>query len=115
MLLVLGVNHKSAPIDIREKIAVDKQATLEIIDSVIATKAAEEIVLISTCNRTELYVWTSSYYSILRWLKVNWLENINDWRSHGYIFTDRHAAKHLMRVASGLDSMVLGEAEILGQ
>ncbi len=115
LLLAIGINHKTAPLHIREKLTFKQEIRDGIVQDIIREKIAKEAVLISTCNRTELYLQTNSFYSILRWFKKKWSKQINDWASYSYTFSGKFAVRHLMRVASGLDSMVLGEAEILGQ
>jgi len=116
-LLAVGLNHKTAPVDIRERIAFGPDIIVAALRSLAEDPALDEGAIISTCNRTEVYcVLTGSRR-----------ETICDWigRFHGlepariapYLYThvDREAVTHLLEVASGLDSMVLGEPQILGQ
>ncbi len=116
-LLSLGINHQTAPVDMREKVAFAPDQVGEALDELKQLAAVNETVIVSTCNRTEIYCDTSTDSS----------DSISDWLSsyHGmsseilspylYKHTDQEVARHLFKVASGLDSMVLGEPQILGQ
>jgi glutamyl-tRNA reductase len=116
-LLSLGINHLTAPVDIREKVAFAPEqmhhALLELQD----IPAINESVIVSTCNRTEIYCDTSSDCSdtIMHWLTAHHGITENGLAPFIYQHNDREVARHLFRVASGLDSMVLGEPQILGQ
>ena len=116
-LLSLGINHQTAPVDIREKVAFAPNQLGEALVGLQELAAVNETVIVSTCNRTEIYCDTSgdSSDAILHWLSnfhgMNW-EELNPYI---YQHADHEAARHLFRVASGLDSMVLGEPQILGQ
>jgi glutamyl-tRNA reductase len=116
-LLSLGINHLTAPVDIREKVAFAPEQMTQALHELQDIPAVNETVIVSTCNRTEIYCDASS----------DCAEVITDWLTdhHGigekslspYIYQhcDQEVARHLFRVASGLDSMVLGEPQILGQ
>lgn len=118
-LVVIGLSHRSAPVTVRERFAFAEAripATLQLLrDSGIASEA----VILSTCNRVELYAVTplepGSAFPALR----DFLVNCHDYRDpltdELYTMTEPHSIEHLFKVASGLDSMVLGETEILGQ
>jgi len=117
---VIGINHKTAPVSIREQVAFSPDGLNDILKSIktdiTAKKSNDEVVILSTCNRTEIY--TSSKYSLDK--ICNWLCHQNklsqdDVKKHLYDFSDEEAIQHIMRVASGLDSLVLGEPQILGQ
>jgi glutamyl-tRNA reductase len=111
---VLGLNHKTAPVALREKVAFNEDRLVAALRTLRAEKGVAEVLILSTCNRTELY-WSGHASG----------EEISDWlaRHHGglelapslYVHQDRQAVEHAFSVASGLDSMVLGEAQILGQ
>ncbi len=107
-LLCVGLNHRTAPVEVRERFAVAPaklgQAALELREKI----GAEESLVISTCNRTEFYVAGGSGV-------IEQLMNLLGGASHCYTSQKREAALHLCRVVSGLDSMVLGETEIFGQ
>ena len=112
---VLGVNHKSAPIDIREKLAFDKNSIPKALSDLKKIDGVNEVVLISTCNRTEIYTENNSDNSkILHWLNSN-QNQTKDCRPYTYSYYNDEAIKHLFSVTSGVDSMVVGENEILGQ
>lgn len=116
-LVALGINHKSASIDIREKVAfVPEQMEAALMDG-CRQLGVDEMVILSTCNRTEVFLDVSS--SELPPLH-EWLANFHGVDQQAlalctYIYRDESAVRHAMKVASGLDSMVLGEPQILGQ
>lgn len=113
-LYVIGVNHTTAPIQIRENVAFDS-AHLGTALRELTNKSASEAAILSTCNRTELYCSTDNPQNALNWLTQ--YHQLEPQHLSPYIYTlpDNQAVKHAFRVASGLDSMVLGEAQILGQ
>jgi len=115
--LSLGINHLTAPVDIREKIAFAPEQMSHALQELLGIPAINESVIVSTCNRTEIYCDASSD---CRAVITNWLtahHGIDDEGLSPYIYehSDQEVARHLFRVASGLDSMVLGEPQILGQ
>ena len=116
-LLSLGINHLTAPVDIREKVAFAPEQVTDALKQLQDIPAVNESVIVSTCNRTEIYCHASSDCSqlITQWLSAH--HGIVDHGLDPYIYThsDEEVARHLFRVASGLDSMVLGEPQILGQ
>jgi len=116
-LLSLGINHLTAPVDIREKVAFAPEQMGQALHELQDIPAINESVIVSTCNRTEIYCDASSDSSgvIADWLSA--YHGINDSKLLPFIYrhTDQEVARHLFRVASGLDSMVLGEPQILGQ
>lgn len=118
-LLAVSVNFRTAPVEIREKLAFQEDQVHEAMTALNKEKSILENVIVSTCNRTELYVvadqaHTGRYYTkrfLANWFEVD-LEEINRYVS---IKEDDEAVRHLFRVTAGLDSMVLGETQILGQ
>ena len=116
-LLSLGINHLTAPVDIREKIAFAPEQMSHALQELLGIPAINESVIVSTCNRTEIYCDASSDCKavITNWLTAH--HGIDDEGLSPYIYehSDQEVARHLFRVASGLDSMVLGEPQILGQ
>ena len=116
-LLSLGINHLTAPVDIRERVAFAPEQMQRALGELQEIPAVNESVIVSTCNRTEIYCDASSDCSemITHWLTAH--HGINDDGLSPYIYrhSDQEVARHLFRVASGLDSMVLGEPQILGQ
>ncbi len=116
-LLSLGINHQTAPVDIREKVAFAPDAMGKALVELQDLAAVNETVIVSTCNRTEIYCDTSSDSGEAI---SNWLSSYHGMSSEAlspylYQHTDQEVVRHLFRVASGLDSMVLGEPQILGQ
>ena len=114
----LGINHHSAPLDMRGRFAFAIDKVPAVLQGLRQTVAREpEATLLSTCNRTEIY--GASDHSLieptLEWLAATGGVSTHVLREHAYILQGGEAARHAFRVASGLDSMVLGEAQILGQ
>jgi len=116
-LLSLGINHQTAPVDVREKVAFAPNQLEEALVGLQQLAAVNETVIVSTCNRTEIYCDTAgdSSDTISHWLSSFHGMSSEDLTPYIYRHTDHEAARHLFRVASGLDSMVLGEPQILGQ
>ena len=116
-LALAGVSHHRAPLEVRERVAVDLQAAGELARSLAASAPAHEAVVLSTCNRTELYVAGDD--GIVEHADRALLELAGPGAAAlapaAYRLADESAALHLFRVAAGLDSMVPGEGEILGQ
>src|SRR6266550_2067603 len=112
---VVGLNHKTAPVELREQLAVSpsnlvgRTAELKLRDDL------DEIVLLSTCNRVEIYGAARRPRRITQSLLGSLCVEPHDFRSCAYVYEDRDAVRHLFRVAAGMDSMVLGETEISGQ
>lgn len=116
-LLTLGINHQTAPVEIREKVTFAPEQMDQALKQAAALKDVNEAVIVSTCNRTELYCEVGEKYqsSITDWLSdFHKLEN-GELKPYLYQYIDEDATHHLFRVASGLDSLVLGEPQILGQ
>lgn len=116
-LLALGINHKTAAIDVREQVAFTPSQLEEALLGLKRLPEVREAAVLSTCNRTELYCVTEAAgeRAILDWLGRFHDLPIEQLTQCAYHYLDEAAARHLMRVASGLDSMVLGEPQILGQ
>lgn len=114
-LIVVGLNHRGAPLEIRERVAFQAGETGAALASLIDQSCAREGVLLSTCNRTEVYLVEGESDAAPAVWSVLSSRLGADAASYGYVRRDRDAAAHLFRVASGLDSMVLGEAQIHGQ
>jgi glutamyl-tRNA reductase len=118
-LLVLGVSHHTAPIDLRERLAFAASDLGEAVTSLARNPALGEVVLLSTCNRTELYATCASledgHDAMAGFLAAARAVSADDLRAHIYTRTEADAARHLFRVAAGLDSLVVGEPQILGQ
>jgi glutamyl-tRNA reductase len=118
-LLVLGVSHHTAPIDLRERLAFPAGDLAEAIGALARHQALGEVVLLSTCNRTEVYATTQSledgHEAMTSFLAAARDVAPDDLKAHVYTRTEADAARHLFRVAAGLDSLVVGEPQILGQ
>jgi|TARA_B110000208_G_scaffold7733_1_gene9847 glutamyl-tRNA reductase len=113
-LYTIGVNHTTAPIEIRENVAFGADSIRNALSDLTNKKAAEAAIL-STCNRTEIYVQSADALPVMGWLADYHQLDLNHIQPYTYTLANQEAVKHAFRVASGLDSMVLGEPEILGQ
>ena len=122
-LFVFGINHTTAPVDVREKLAFAPEITATALHQLVAQSAVSEAAILSTCNRTEVYGRLSMdampveehHQVIAQWLSEFHQVPLHQVENHSYFQQAGQAVKHMMRVASGLDSMVLGEPQILGQ
>jgi glutamyl-tRNA reductase len=114
-LIVAGISHRGASVEIREKVSFSVAEARRAIESVIETGVAREAVVLSTCNRTEFYfIETDAGAAPAVWKLMS--DRLGeDASAYGYVKRDREAVSHLFAVTSGLDSMVLGEAQIHGQ
>ncbi|BAO43222.1 glutamyl-tRNA reductase [Thiolapillus brandeum] len=116
-LLVLGLNHTTAPVDIRERITFGPDIIVGALRSLTESEGASEAVILSTCNRTEIYCYGCDLNpdQLQAWLaRFHGLEAGN-LSAYLYLHQEHKAVEHLLRVASGLNSLVLGEPQILGQ
>jgi len=114
-LVAIGLNHHTAPLAIREKLAFPAEQLPAALAAVIGAEAAREAAIVSTCNRTELYASTPDAEGLVRWLAQHRGLTAEELRPYLYLHTAEAAAHHAFRVASGLDSMVLGETQSVGQ
>ncbi len=116
-LLAIGINHRTAPVAIREQVAFDPERMPESLRNLTSSAGVHEAVILSTCNRTEIYCTVDADYQggVIRWLGDHHALDHQQLLKHMYSHPDDAAVRHLLRVASGLDSMVLGEPQILGQ
>ncbi|MCL9781913.1 glutamyl-tRNA reductase [Vibrio sp. S4M6] len=116
-LLAIGVNHNTASVELREKVAFGPEKLSEALNQLAADSNVNGSVIVSTCNRTEVYCEVSpqSKNKLIDWLIDFHQVNPEDIKPCLYIHEDQAAIRHLMRVSSGLDSLVLGEPQILGQ
>lgn len=119
MIFLVGMNHKTAPIGLREKFAVPSVRYQAFSAFLAAGGRIEEQVILSTCNRTEVYGWAAdpeqASEHVVRAFAEFSGEPEEEFKSHAYRSTGPDAVRHLFVVAAGLDSMALGETEILGQ
>jgi glutamyl-tRNA reductase len=116
-ILAFGINHKTAPVTIREKVAFEPAQVVDALKDLVSRPHVAEAAIVSTCNRTELYCGLESqdHALITDWFSHYHHLNENDLIPYIYTHPDQDAVRHALRVASGLDSMVLGEPQILGQ
>lgn len=115
--IALGINHKTASVDVRERVAFTPEQLVEALQQLCRITPSREAAILSTCNRSELYLEQDhpSTDEVLAWLAGYHNLSLEELRACAYVHTDDDAVRHMMRVASGLDSMVLGEPQILGQ
>ncbi len=120
-ILAFGINHTTAPLDLREKVIFGSDDMPEALGELTHQQGVNEAAILSTCNRTEVYCSLEKTINTLS-IKapINWLSNYHGLQQEQlapflYTHPDAHAVKHMLRVASGLDSMVLGEPQVLGQ
>lgn len=118
-VLVVGMSHRSAPVALLERLSVDGMQREETAAALVATPSLTEAMIISTCNRLEVYCVTNSFHSGVQDVvevlhRVSGID-IDELRSYLYVRYADAAAEHMMVVASGLDSMVVGEQQIIGQ
>src|SRR4051812_25528275 len=113
-LYALGLNHQTAPLAVRERVVFHVERLTEALAE-LKGKLAREAAILSTCNRTELYVAGEEPAAIAQWLARYHQFEPDGLRPYLYTLPREQAVRHAFRVASGLDSMVLGEPQILGQ
>jgi glutamyl-tRNA reductase len=118
-LLALGISYKTAPVELRERVALPEGRAASVLRELISTEGVHEAVALSTCNRTELYLAVSDDVEA-ETTALGILARQSDMRptellSHLYSLRNEQAARHLFRVTAGLDAMIVGEAEIQGQ
>src|SRR5262245_49635386 len=114
-LHVLGINHQSAPLELREKLAFAPEAQGPALADLATQPGVAEAVLVSTCNRTEVYCRADDPAAARQWLVAAARRAGVQIDTILYCHSETLAIRHAFRVASGLDSMVLGEPQILGQ
>lgn len=116
-LLAFGINHKTAPVDIRERVSFSPERLKDACQELVAFPDVSEVAILSTCNRTELYCCVNDPEApiIEQWFSGYHHLKAEDIEPYIYKYPNKDAVRHLLRVASGLDSLVLGEPQILGQ
>ncbi len=118
-LVLLGINHNTAPIEVRERLAIPVARLADATRTLLHQPGIRESLILSTCNRVELLTLQDTEAAaspdLLRFLHEYFSVPPHDIRPHLYEFSEREAVRHLFRVASSLDSMVVGEPQILGQ
>lgn len=111
----LGVNHQTASVELREQIAFNAERLSRLLAEQRHHENLKDLVVVSTCNRTEVYAMAENAESLLKWLADANNIDVKQLIHHVYRYENTQAITHLMRVASGLDSLMLGEPQILGQ
>ncbi len=116
-LLAIGINHNTAPLELREKVAFGPDKLQRALEELRNTEQVRGSVIVSTCNRTEIYceVKSDAKNQLIDWLSEFHRVEGSYLRPSVYVHEEQEAIRHLMRVACGLDSLVLGEPQILGQ
>ena len=114
-LFAVGVNHLTAPLSVRERMAFHAQSLGEALRDLVNRRPVKEAAILSTCNRTEVYCNTPEPEATVEWLADYHHLKTQNIQPYLYTLPQEKAVKHAFRVASGLDSMVLGEPQILGQ
>ncbi|HPE74352.1 MAG TPA: glutamyl-tRNA reductase [Candidatus Competibacter sp.] len=116
-LLALGLNHQTAPVSVRERIAFAPERLQSALRDLLDYGGAREAAILSTCNRTEVYcgLKDENGRQVVEWLGDYHKLRTVDLQPYLYRYTNQRAVRHILRVASGLDSLVLGEPQILGQ
>jgi glutamyl-tRNA reductase len=117
-LLVIGLNHRTAPVAVRERFWIAENRRYEVLVQLARAEGIEEVAVLGTCNRTEFLLWANdaslAANSVLRLLSTEYALKLCEWK-HFYRLLDEEAPLHIFRVASSLDSMILGEPQIVAQ
>lgn len=118
-IMVLGLSIHTTPVEMREKLAIPEAEWPRAIDELSSQNHIEEAGVLSTCNRFEIYVvavsWNRGVKEVTEWMSKTSGISVEDLMEHIFILRDQDATQHLFRVSSGLDSLVLGEGQILAQ
>jgi glutamyl-tRNA reductase len=116
--MVIGLNHHTAPVAVRERYWISENRRSEVLPQLERAEGIDEVIVLATCNRTEFLVWTNDVTlasnSVLRFLTAEYGLKLCEWK-HFYSLLDEEALVHVFEVACGLDSMVLGEPQIVSQ
>jgi glutamyl-tRNA reductase len=118
-VLVVGISHRSAPITLLEQLAIDRDGTTKLVEDVLANPHVAEAAALVTCNRLEIYAAVDRFHGSVEDISQRLLApadgTVESLLPHLYVHYDDGAVSHLFRVAAGLDSMAVGEAQVLGQ
>ena len=118
-ILVVSVSHKTTPVEVLAAVAMDGPTSAKLADALVASEHVDEVVVVSTCNRTEVYASVSRFHGGLDDLTGELADFAGmapaELRGICSVYFDEGAVSHAFSVASGLDSMVVGENQILGQ
>jgi len=112
-LVLVGLSHRTAPVDVREQYVVSQEDQAACVQNLMEAPEIKEAAVVSTCNRTEILVCGGKDADVVECVLQRVFRNLP--REHTYVYEDVHAVIHVFRVAAGLDSVVLGESEVLGQ
>lgn len=118
LFAVLGLNHRTAPLEVREKLSFPDYVLKETVKTLSSYEGIESCVIVSTCNRTEIYaaiLEDLGVESLWRFIGDHCGCPVGEMKAYTYVYTSKEALRHLFKVTAGLDSMVLGETQILGQ
>lgn len=113
--IACGVNHQTAAIALREQAALSREHAATTLQSLLQARIADEAMILSTCNRTDVYSYTADPQRLMTWLAQQPRIGTVVGSPHWYCYQGQQAAGHVMRVASGLDSKILGEPQVFGQ
>jgi glutamyl-tRNA reductase len=113
-IVVLGLNHRTAPVEVRERVVFDAPRLPEALHNLCARPGVQEGLIVSTCNRTEMYCIVDGDAALASWLE-GYHQTGHDLSECCYEMHGPAAVQHVFAVASGLDSLILGEPQILGQ
>src|SRR3954451_12468978 len=110
-----GVNHRTAPVNIRERLAIPEWRIEEATRKLLEHPGVAECVVFSTCNRVEFLTCSESHLDLQDFIRDYLKTDVSQIREHLYTHLDDDAVRHVFRVAASLDSMIVGEPQILGQ
>src|SRR5450432_1202642 len=118
-LLVVGLSHRTAPLPVLERVSLSAESAGKLLDDVAAAPAVDEAMLLATCNRVEIYASVEKFHAgvaaLSELLARHTGVGFDELSQHVYVHYEERAAQHLFAVASSLDSMLVGEHQILGQ
>ncbi|GAA4938805.1 glutamyl-tRNA reductase [Streptomonospora halophila] len=118
-VLAVGVSHRSSPVALLERVALEGQARLKVMSEMASAPSVNEVLMVSTCNRTEIYADVEKFHPAMAAVTelLSWHTGVplSELTRHAYVHYEERAVQHLFSVACGLDSMVVGEGQILGQ
>ena len=115
-IIAFGINHKSASVDLRGRVSFAPETVVETLRAALPSLKTTEIAILSTCNRTEIYiVGELSDQQVLEWLAATKALDVEALKDCYYCYRNTEAIRHMICVASGLDSLVVGEPQIFGQ
>src|SRR5271166_855806 len=116
--MVVGLNYRTAPVGVRERFWISENRRYEALVQLSRAEGIEEVIVMATCNRTEFWLWatevTLAANSVMRLLGADYGLKLCEWK-HFYRLLDEAALLHIFRVASSLDSMVVGEPQVVSQ